>query len=168
MSLPDSVQHPHRCLAHVDRELALRRHRIRVQHRTRPRDDLGNLGHVLHGADLVTRPPDRDQDRLGGDALAQLLRIDAPELIRRHLAHPESLLLEHLADVVDRDVVDLGDDDVLAGAPVAVRVAEKCEVARLGGAGGEDDLLGQRPDGGRDRRAGRLEGRRGIVAHSME
>ena len=83
-------QHPDTDLAHVDGELALRRDRVRVQGRTRACDDLGYLGHPLDSADLVARPADRDEDRLGGDALAQLLRVDAPELVGRHLARPGS------------------------------------------------------------------------------
>jgi hypothetical protein len=93
---------------------------------------------------------------------------DAAELVGRHLAHAEPGLLEVLADVVLRDVLDLGDDDVVARALVAGGIADQRQVGRFGRTRGEQHLFRLRADERRHLRAGLLERGLGLVAHQMQ
>jgi hypothetical protein len=61
--------------------------------------------------------------------------------VDRRSGDAEALLLEVLGDVEHADVLGLADDHVVALAPVAQRVADDRQVAGLGGAAGEDDLM---------------------------
>jgi len=88
----------------------------------------------LDGADLVALPANGDEDRIVGDAGAELLRIYPAELVGRNLGDPEALLLQVLAYVMERDVLDLGDDHAVAGPLVPAGVADERQVVRLGGA----------------------------------
>ncbi len=67
-----------------------------------------------------------------------------------------------------RDVLDLGDDDVVAAPPRVVGVPDEGEVVRLCGARGEDDLIGLGADERGDGGAGGLEGLRGAVADCVQ
>ena len=75
------------------------------------------------------------------DASAQLVDARCARTGPAGPSDAESGLLQVLADVVDRDVIHLGDDDVVARALVARGVADEREVVRLRGAGREDDLI---------------------------
>jgi len=119
---------------HVDGQLTLGRDRVYVQRHTGTGQHLGDRGDQLEGADLVALPANGDEDRIVGDAGAELLRIYPAELVGRNLGDPEALLLQVLAYVMERDVLDLGDDRVVAGPLVPAGVADERQVVRLGGA----------------------------------
>ena len=65
-------------------------------------------------------------------------------------------------------MLGLADDDVVALAPVAQRVADDAEVAGLGGAAGEDDLARLGAEEGGDAGARLLEGGGRHVAHAVQ
>ena len=103
--------------------------------------DGADLRDRLHGPDLVVREHDRDQDRLLGDRVPNLLRGDAAVLIDVEVRDAEALSLQPLAGVEHRLVLGARGDDVVALLPVELGHALDGEVVRLGRAGGEDDLL---------------------------
>ena len=134
-----------------------------------PREQLGDLVDRLDGADLVARPADRDEDRVVGDAGAQLLgatrartgrsaaRVTRKPFFSRYLA---MLRIEMCSASV-----------MMTWSPLRrlrMRVADQREVVRLGGARGEDDLGGLGADEAGDAGAGVLEGRRGRVADAVQ
>jgi len=155
-------------LAHVDGDETLGGDRVAVEHDAGAGQRLGDLGDRLDRADLVARPADGHEDRLVGDAGAQLLGRHAPVQVDRQAGDAKAVLLEVLGDVQDGDVFGLGDDDVVALAPVAHGVADQGEVVRLGRARGEDDLGRLGADEAGDAGAGLLEGGRGRVADAVQ
>ena len=88
----------------------------------------------------------RDEDGLvgafGDDGALELVEVDEAVGLHGQIGDVVALLLELLAGVEDGLVLgDLG-DDVVAALAVHLGDALDGEVVGLGGAGGEDDLLG--------------------------
>jgi hypothetical protein len=104
--------------------------------------NLADLLQRVHRADLVVRVHDRDQNRLVGDRLAQVVEIDAAVLVDRQIGHLGlARTLQRLARVQNCLVLGDGCDDVVALVPVELDDALERQIVRLRGAAGEDDLL---------------------------
>ena len=104
--------------------------------------DLRDFLDRLDGADVVVDEMDGDEGGLGREGGADVLGVDATDLIDGDLGDFEAVLGQVLDGVHDRGVLDGGDDDVVAlGADVGVGEALDGEVGRLGAAGGEDEIL---------------------------
>ena len=125
----------------VDRDLADRLHGVGVEQDPLLLRDRADLGDRLQHADLVVGGHDRDEDRLVGDGGAQLVETDAAVLLHRQIGDARALLLELLARVDDRLVLDHARDDVIALLAVHLRDALDRQVVRFGRAAREDDFL---------------------------
>lgn len=89
------------------------------------RDTVG-VGNAADGGDGLDRSHpvvgvhDRDQDSLAGNGPFDLGRIDQAVPIYRQVSHLEPLPFQVAAGVEDRQVFDLGSDDMIAAAPVGL------------------------------------------------
>ena len=93
--------------------------------------------------------------------------IDEAVCLHRQIGDAVAVLLKALAGIEHRLVLgDLG-DDVVAALAVHLRNALDGEVVALGGAGGEDDLLGGGADELGDLLAGRLDGLLGLPSKGV-
>jgi hypothetical protein len=124
-----------RCLAHALNGVGVQ------QHAALARDGADFLD-GLHGADLVVGEHDRHQDGVVGDGAPHGIGIDDPRLVDAEVGDLEAFLLEALAGVEHRLVLDDRGDDVVALLAVEVSRAFDRQVVALGRARGEDDLLG--------------------------
>jgi hypothetical protein len=116
------------------RHLADCLHRVGVEEDPFLFRDRADLRDRLQHADLVVGGHDRDEDRLVGDRVAQLVEADAAVLLDRQIRHARALLLELLAGVDDRLVLGHARDDVIALLAIHLGDALDREVVRLGGA----------------------------------
>ena len=103
----------------------------------------------LDDADFVVGVHDGDEDGLvgafGDDGALEVVEVDEAVGLDGQVGDDVAHLLELLAGVEDGLVLgDLG-DDVVAALAVHLGDALDGEVVGLGGAGGEDDLLGGAP-----------------------
>ena len=141
-------------LLHVERHLADALHGVDVEQHTFFPRHLAELGDGLDRADLVVRQHHGDKDGLVRDRLAQLLRGDPAELVRRQVVDLETLPLEPLGGIQRRLVLGADRDDVIALFLVELSGALQGQVDALGGARGEDQLLLVAADQRRDLLAG--------------
>ena len=126
---------------HVDRHVADRLHRVRVELRADRMRQLCNLADRLNGADLIVRRHDGDERSVLGKLALQLLEVDMALLVHIQIGDAVAFLLERLAGVEHRVMLDLGGDQMLAAlGRGAVHKAADGEVVRLRAAAGEDDL----------------------------
>ena len=105
-----------------------------------------NLANGLQRANLVVGGHDRHQDGLVIHGALQVVEIDAAVLLHRQVGDAESVLLQALAGVEHRFVLDGLGDDVIALFLVHLGDALDGKVVALGGAGGKDDFLRGRAD----------------------
>src|SRR3954447_15456596 len=104
-------------------------------------------GVVLHKQCLlVVGGHDRNQDRLVGDRVAEVVEADQAVLLYRQVGHPVAVLLEGLARVDHRLVLGDRSDEMVALLAVHLGDALDRQVVRLGGAAGEHDLFRVRAD----------------------
>ena len=148
----------------VDRDLTHGLRGVGVEEHLVRAADLANLLQRLDDADLVVHRHHRHHRRLRTDRGAQLVEIDEAVGLDREVRHVPSLLLEVAARVQHALVVRLRRDDVGLAPLVKVAHALDGHVVGLGGAAGEDDLLGVGSDDGRDVRACLLDGVLGFPA----
>ena len=128
-------------LLHVEVDLADALHRVRVEEHAALARDLADRLERLHRADLVVGEHDADEDRLVGDGLLHVVRVDAAVLVDAEVGDLEALFLEALAGVEDGLVLGHRRDDVVALVLVELGDALEREVVALGRAAREDDLL---------------------------
>mmetsp|Transcript_36948 Transcript_36948/g.119180 ORF Transcript_36948/g.119180 Transcript_36948/m.119180 type:complete len:498 (-) Transcript_36948:48-1541(-) len=144
-------------LGHVDGDLADALGAVGVEEDAFVLADLANLIDRLQHADLVVHVHDGDQSGVWADRLLQLLQVD--EAIGAHgkVRHiPSVLHLQAAARGEHALVLRLCGDDVFLLSAVEGGDALDRHVVGLGGAGGEEDLLGVRVDELRDLLAGLL------------
>ena len=130
----------------VQRDVPRARARVDVhQDVTGPRRRAG-LGDRLHGADLVVRELDGDEDGLVRDRRSDLVRVEATESV-----HPDDRELTRFATacVQHTGVLDGGRDD-RAAEPTPSNAAPDRVVDRLGAARREHDLPRSRAEERRD------------------
>ena len=123
-------------------------------------DALRDLGDRLDAADLVVGEHDRDEDRPVGDRGVELVGVDAPVAVDRHLDDLEPEPLEVAQRVADRVVLDRRGDDPVAAGLAGPRGALDRKVVRLGPAGREDDLARLGVEAAGDPLVGLVEGGR--------
>ena len=126
----------------VERRLADNLHGVAVEDDALLVADFANLADGLQDTDFVVGGHDGDQDGLVVDGTLQVVDVDEAVGLHRQIGDAIAVLLQALAGVEYSLVLgDLG-DDVVAALAVHLRNALDGEVVALGGAGGEDDLLG--------------------------
>ena len=130
---------------HVDRHVAddldgigVEGHLVLPCNRTQFRDRLDR-------ADLVVGVHDGDQDRLVRDRLFEFRRVDEAVLVDREIGDGEAFLLQVLAGMEDRMVLDLRSDDMVALLPVRKGHSLDRPVVGLASPGGEIDLIRSAP-----------------------
>jgi hypothetical protein len=127
---------------------------------------------VVDGADLVVGEHHRHQKRVVANGLGHLLRIDEPgprasrrlDVQQRDLETPPA---EPGERIENRLVLGPDADDVIAPPPRAIGQPAEGQVVALGGAAGEDDLLGLGADRRRDRFPRRLDRRRRVPSENV-
>src|SRR5688572_2075378 len=154
-------------LGHVERHLADGLDGVGMQQDALLLRDRPDLGRRLQHADLVVGRHDRDQDRLVGDRGAQILDVDPPVLLHREIGDAVALLLELLAGVDHRLVLDHTGDDVIALLAIHLGDALDRQVVGLGRAAREDDLLRIGADEVRDLLARGLDGLLSLPAEGV-
>ena len=78
---------------------------------------LGNLtdgGNIVKGTYFVVGKHDRDEDRLGGDCLANLFRIHESSRVHRQVGHQVSSFFQRMASIQHGAMFSPGRDDVIA------------------------------------------------------
>ena len=134
-------QHVNAHFLHVDRHVADRLHRVRVEPRADCMREFCDLLDRLDGADLVVRCHDGDERGILGEFALELFEIHMAFLVHVQIGDAVAFLLQRLAGVQHRMVLDLGGDQVPAAlGRRAVHKAADREVVRLRTAAGEDDL----------------------------
>ena len=132
-----------------------------------------DLGHLVDGADLVVRPHDAHEDRVGPHGRAHHLGGDHAVGRRIQEGHVEALALQALAGIEHGLVLDRASDDVAAallpGGSLGIDLggALHGEVVALGGAAGEDDFLRVGADQAGGLLAGGLDAVLGIPAETV-
>ena len=138
---------------HVDGHLAKRLRGIGVEQRAGGVRRAGKLGHGLHRAYLGVRRHDADEHRFGAHDLLERGRGYEAVAVGLHARDREAHLLEALGRGQDRIVLDGADHHVRLGAArpseaSGVRCRQRQPddggVVGLGGAAGEDHLVGTR------------------------
>src|SRR5208283_4413058 len=113
--------------------------------------DFADFANRMDGADLVVGVHDRDEHGFVVDGLANLVGIDHPVLVDLEIGDGRlAITLQRAATVEHRLMLGDAGDDVVALILVKFEHALDREVVRLGGAAGEDDLLGLAADQRRD------------------
>ena len=138
---------------HVDGHLAKRLRGIGVEQRAGGVRRAGKLSHGLHRAYLGVRRHDADEHRFGAHDLLERGRGYEAVAVGLHARDREAHLLEALGRGQDRIVLDGADHHVRLGAARAseasgvrrrLRQADDGGVVGLGGAAGENHLVGTR------------------------
>ena len=122
------------------------------------------LGDGLHCTRLVVRQYHRHKPRLRPQQIGQHLGADDAGSIHRQVIDAEADLFEAAQRFGDGGVLD-GTGDDMAGRVASE--AEDGEVVGLGGAAGEDDLVGAGAEQGGDAFAGVLQGLAGLAAGAV-
>ena len=123
-------------LLHVQRNLARRLDRVRVEVNIGFGGDLSDLVHRLQDASLVIRQDDADELRLRPKRAANIIRINQGLAVYRQVGHGAAHLLQPLAGVQHGMMLNRGGDDVIA----RLHQAEQGQVVAFGAAAGEDYL----------------------------
>jgi hypothetical protein len=118
--------------------------------------DLAYLGDGLDGADLVVCVHDGNQDRIGPDRLAHVLRIHPAATIHRHPGQLVSAFLQVLHGLEHGVVLYGGGDEMAALLLLRIRRPGDGPVVGFGAPAREVDLVGLRPDRGGYRLTGLL------------
>ena len=131
-------------LVHIDGDLADRLRSVRVEEDLFGPAELANLLNRLHDTNLVVDRHDTDERRLGAHRRLELRHVDKTITLDRQVRDREALVLQMPAAVKHALVLSLACDDVvlLSGALEEAGDALDAHVVALGGAAGEDDLLG--------------------------
>jgi len=108
-----------------------RLHRVGVeQERPFSLQKFADVAYRLERADLVVRGHDRDEDRLVGQRLANLLRVDLPVLVHREVRHLVAVAFRGALQVSSvRLVLGRLRDDVVC--PFFLYIAATPLIARL-------------------------------------
>ena len=133
-------------LLHVNIHVAHALGGIRVEQHPFLAGDFADLLQRVDGPDLVVGRHQGHQDGLVGDGVGQLIEVNRAVLVHRQEGHLEPPLLQHVAGVQNRLVLDLAGDDVVALFLEEFRHAGQGQVVRFGRAAGQDDLLFGRAD----------------------
>ena len=104
---------------------------------------LADLRDGLQDADLVVGRHDGNQNRLVGNGAAKIVEVDQAIFPDRKNADLKAVLFQALATVPDGLVLGGQADNVVPLLPIHLGHALEGQVVGLGGAGGEDDLLGR-------------------------
>ena len=127
-------------VVHVERNLSGSLNRIRVEEHAALARDLPDFLDVLNHADFVVRGHDRNQDRLVGDRVAQIVEIDEALVVDRQERDAEAFLLEMLAGIENRLVFGDARDDVIALFAIHPGHTLDGQVVGFGRAAREDDF----------------------------
>jgi hypothetical protein len=131
---------------HVDGNLAHSLHRVGVEEHAALMTESADFCNGLQDADLVVGRHDRDQDGFVVHCAPQVVEVDQPVGFDGEIRDAITVLLQPLAGIQNCFVFgDLG-DDVIAALAVHFGDAFEGQVIALGGAAGEDDLLGRGAD----------------------
>ena len=141
----------------VERDVARGGHGVGVEEDVAGPADGGDLGHGLDRPDLAVGRHDGDEDRVLGQGLVHLGRVDPPVPVDGHEGRREARPLQGLDRVEDGGVLDGRDDDVPAAGLLAQGQALDGEIVGLAAARGEIDLGRRRPDQGGDLFPGRVD-----------
>ncbi|MNX97399.1 hypothetical protein D3C86_1297620 [compost metagenome] len=125
----------------VDGHLARALGGVHVQQHALGAGDFADGREVLDRADLVVGVQDAHEDGVGADGRLEGREVDQAEAIDVQVGDLVAQALQVGAGVEGRLVLDLGGDEVLALLGVHLGDALEGEVDRLGGPGGQDDLL---------------------------
>jgi len=134
----------HVVVDHVERNLACRLHRVRVEQHALLMTELSDFANRLQNADLIVRRHDRNQDRFAGHRVLQLVHVDQPVGLHRQIGHAESVFLQALAGIQHALVLGHLSDDVVALLAIHLGHALDRKVVAFGGAGGEHNLFRSR------------------------
>ena len=105
--------------------------------------DGGQLGNGLDGADLVVGEHDGGERGVGADGRLEIGGAHQAVLVHGQVGHLEALLLQGLAGVEHRMVLDGARDEVLALAGVGAGESLDGPVVRLGAAARDVHLAGR-------------------------
>ena len=135
--------------------MADRLHRVGVEQHARFPAEGADLGHRLHGADLVVGEHYADQRGVGPQGGLHVLRADNSVFVHRQQGDLKSLLFQMLQRVEDGVVLEGGGDQVLFSLP-GRRLGRHFQrpVVGFAAAGGEEDLLRAAAEAFRHRGAG--------------
>jgi hypothetical protein len=110
--VPRESQSRDRCLRDVDRYPSDRLDGVGVERYILRRADLGECGHRLDGANLVVRPNDCGQGRVGAQRGGELIRVDESFSVDPDPGHLETFGLQASRGLPHRRVLDARDDRV--------------------------------------------------------
>ena len=151
---------------HINLQLARRLHGVGVEQHAMPVANRGNLAHREQDARLVVRPHDRDDGGIRANGLLQLLQVQRAVRLHGQEGHGATALLEQLAELDVRRVLDRSGQDVgLAG--LRDQGALDRRVVALGAATGEDDLARLGVDQGRNPRPGFVQVRAELASEGV-
>ena len=102
--------------------------------------DLGDLLHGLHGAQLAVHQGDRHGDGVRAKQLLQVVQIDGAVPLDVHEVDLAALLLQGGQGAADGRMLQRGGDDVFANMAGQPRQTFERKVVGLAGPGGVDDL----------------------------
>ena len=125
---------------HIERDLAGRLNRVRVEKYASLPRDFPDFLHVLNNADLVVGRHDRDQNRLIRDRPFQIVQIDETLAVDRQKRDVETILFKMLAGVENRFVFRDARDDVIAFLAIHPCDAFHRQIVGFRRATREDDL----------------------------
>ena len=151
----------------VDRNFAHRLHRVGVEEYAPLVTELADFGNRLQHANLAVGRHDRNQDGLLIDSPRKIAQIDQPVGVHRQKGHAEAVLFQAFTGVQHGLVLGHLGDDVVAALAVHLGDAFEGQVVALGGARGEDDLLGRGADQPRNLLARRFDALLGLPTKAM-
>ena len=106
--------------------------------------DGADLADGLYRSDLVVGVHDRDENRLLGDRLTNIIGIDEAGGVYGEIGQLEAVVFEELRGVQDSVMLDGGGDYVIALLLIRQADSDEGLVVGLSAAAGEDDLFRQR------------------------
>src|SRR3990172_1894195 len=124
----------------VGGNLPHRLRRVRVERNTGLPCDGGDLGDRLDGPDLIVCVHDRDEDRLRGDRLPDILRIDHPVPVDRQDGDLGPERFQEPARFDRGRMLDGSGDDMVSPVPVGEEDPLDGMVVRFAPAAGKHDL----------------------------
>ena len=100
----------------------------------------------LYGAYFVAGMDDRDEDCFSGNSFLDTVRVNQPIFIHWQVGYPETPLLQELAHLQHRMVLNSGGDDVLPFILISEGHTLQGEIVRLRPSAGENNFLATCPN----------------------
>ena len=113
---------------------------VRMHEHAMRTSDTADFGNGLERTYLVIGVHNTNQEGLGRDGFADIIRVDHPRPIHREIRHPQALLFQETAGVDRGRVLDRRGNNVVTSVSIGIGNSLQDSIVRLASATREHDF----------------------------